>query len=279
VFNAKVPHRPRISYTGSVKSNILHLDAGTAHGITVGSKMLIWKDLESYYLLEDNPTAEVSLYNVNLYNSTARAPQILLHGSSVVAQHVLSGDRPELRIHVRDEASSRMVHDAVTREPVDNVIKPMNIVPSPIETASVVISTAREGIYFDFLDPEINRHGLKRLPHTTRANVIDLQRTIHAISHHLYHLRFPKIPVDEEAAFFASKVSIEVFKAKVYLDDPPSIVGDNLNVNGKGIDLEMDGSPQVIVIKNDSEFDIYPALFYFECIDLSISQSYSSRVS
>jgi hypothetical protein len=244
--------------------------------------MLIWKDLESYYLLEDNPIAEVSISNVNLrlYNSTARAPQLLLHGSSVVAQHVFPGDRPKLRIHVRDEATIWMVRDAVTRElAADNVMKPMNIVLSPIETASVVISTGREGIYFDFADPEINRHGLKRLPHITPANVIDLQRTIHAISHHLYHLRFPKIPVDDEAAFFASKVSIEVFKAKVYLDDPPSIIGDNLNVNGKGIDLEMDGSPQVIVIKNDSEFDIYPALFYFESIDLSISQSSSSRVS
>lgn len=277
MFNAKIPHCPRISYTGSVKSNILHLDAGIAHGITVGSKMLIWKDLESYYLRENKPIAEISISNVNLYNSTAISPQI--RGSSFVAQHVLSGDRPELRIYVRDEASEKMVHSAVTRElQADNVMKLMNIVPSPIQTAFVAISTGRGGICIDFADPEFNRHGLKRLPHTTPANAIDLQRVIHAISHHLYHFRFPKIPVGEEATYFAGKVSIEVFKAKVYLDDPPSIIGDNLNVNGKGIDLEMDGSPQVIVLKNDTEFDIYPALFYFESIDLSISQSYSSRM-
>ena len=274
MFNAKVPHRPRISYTGSVKPNILYLDAGTAHGITVGSKMWIWRDLESYYLHEDNPIAEVFIYDANLYNSTAKAPQILLHGSSFVARHVSSRDRPELRIHVHDEASGRMFRDAVTREPTDNVMKSMNIVLSPIKTeASVVISTGRQGIYFDFIDSEINRRGLKRLPHTAPANVIDLQRVIHAIAHHLYHLRFPKIPEDSAAAFFASRVSIEVFKAKVYLDDPPSIIGENLNMNGKGIDLEMDGSPQVIVIRNDTNCDIYPALFYFESIDLSISQS------
>jgi hypothetical protein len=166
-----------------------------------------------------------------------------------------------------------MVHDAVARKPTDNVMKPMNIVLSPIIEASVVILTGREGIYFDFIDSEINRRGLKRLPHTTPAKVIDLQRVIYAIAHYLYHLRFPKIPEHDAATLFASKVSIGVFKAKVYLDDPPSIIGENLNVNGKGIDIEMDGSPQVIVIRNDTDFDIYPALFYFESIDLSISQS------
>jgi len=257
-----------------VKSNVLHLRAGIVHGITVGSKILIWRDLESYYLREDKPIAEVSIFNVNSYNSTAIAPGNLFHGSSFVAQHVLSGRRPELRIHVRDEASGRMFHDAVTREPTDNVMKPMDIVLSPIKAeASVVISTKRQGIYFDFIDSEINRHGLKRLPYTAPAKVIDLQRVIHAIAHHLYHLRFPKIPEDNAAAFFSSKVSIGVFKAKVYLDNPPSIIGENLNMNGQGVDLEMDGSPQVIVIRNDTNCDIYPALFYFESIDLSISQS------
>ena len=237
--------------------------------------MLIWRDLESYYLREDKPIAEVWISNVNLYNSTARAPQGLLHGSPYVAQHLLPGKRPELRIHVRDEASREMVGDAVTREPTDNVMKPMNIVPSPIETASVVIATGREGVCFSFTDPKINRHGFKRLPHITPPNVIDLQRVIHAIAHHLYHLRFPEFSLGEVAALLASKVSIEVFKAnlKVDLDSPPEPIGDSLNVNGEGIDVEMDGSPQVIVIKNDTDFDIYPALFYFESIDLSISQS------
>ena len=238
-----------------MKSNILDLGAGSAHGITVGSKILIWRDLESYYLREDKPIAEVLISNVKLYNSTSTAPRNLLHGSSFVAQHVFSGNRPELRIHVRDEASGRMVHDAVTRELTHSVMKPMKIVLSSIRTeAYVVISTGREGIYFSFTDSEINRHGFKRPPHITAANVIDLQRVIHAISHLLYHLRFPKIPEDNAAALFSSKVSIGVFKAKVYLDDPPSIIGDNLNVNGKGIDIEVDGSPQVIVIKNDTKF-------------------------
>lgn len=75
LFNAKVPHCPRISYIGSVKSNIFYLSAGSAHGITVDSEMLIWRDLESYYLREDEgPIAKVKVLIVNLYNSTATAP-------------------------------------------------------------------------------------------------------------------------------------------------------------------------------------------------------------
>ncbi|KIM37921.1 hypothetical protein M413DRAFT_13109 [Hebeloma cylindrosporum] len=272
VFNAKVPHCPRISYTGSVNYEVLNLDAGSAHGITTGSKILVWKDLESYYLEE--ALAEVSINKVHLYNSEATAPPILPHGTSFVAQHVSLGDRPELKVHVRDEASKRMVHDAIrARELADNVMKPMNIALSPIEEgASVIISTAHDDrITFDFIDSEINRRGLKRLPHTAPQEAVGLQRIIHAISHHLYHLRFPKIPVDED---FSGKISLKVFKAKVYDDEPPTIIGDNLNIDGQGIDLEMDGSAQIIIIENDTEFDIYPALFYFESIDLSITPVY-----
>jgi len=240
--------------------------------------MSIWKDLESYYL-DEQPIADVSMRKVNLYNSEtinssnpeARAPKILPHGTSFVAQHRLPGDRPELRIHLRDKASQRMFH-AVTRELAENPMK--HVLSSTATEASVVISTGGGAIHFGFTDPEISREGLKYLPHSIPEEKIDLQRVIHAISHHLYHLRFPKISEDEEAAYFSSKVSIQVFKGAGYSEELP---GENLNVDGRGIDLVMDRCPHTIVIKNDTDHDIYPALFYFESIDLSISQSYSSR--
>ena len=242
--------------------------------------MSIWKDLVSYYL-DEQPIANVSIRKVDLYNSEtinsynpeAKAPKILPHGSSFVAQHRFPGARPELRIHLRDEASQQMFY-AVTQELTENPMKPMNIVSSTATEASVVISTGGGAIRFGFIDPEISREGLKYLPHAIPEEKFNLQRVIHAISHHLYHLRFPKIPEGEVAAYFTSKVSIQVFKGEEYSEE---LQGENLNVYGKGIDLVMDGSPQTIVIKNDTDYDIYPALFYFESIDLSISRSYSSR--
>jgi len=272
VFNAKVPYRPRITYTGLIQSDVLALKAGYAHGITPGSRLLIWKNLESY-LGEATPTAEVSISKViDSYNSEARAPLGFRNGSSIVAQRISSGDRPELRIHVLDTACTQLVRDAIIQME-DNPMKP---IISPITIATVVISTDQDRIYFEIIDPDINRHGLKRLPDTIPANVIDLRRTIHAISHYQYHLRFPIIQETDEATYFAKNVSIEVFKAKVCKSlDPneqPSTIGDNLNVDGKGIDLEIDGSPQVIILRNNTNHDIYPALFYFENIDLSISQ-------
>lgn len=265
-----MPFRQTITYKGSVKSSILALDAGYLAGITPGSKLLIWKSHESH-LREERPTAEVSVSKViGPYNSEARAPWGFLDGSSFVAQHISSGDRPKLRIHVRNEACTQLVRDAITQIR-DNPMKP---ILSSMEEATVIISRAKDSIFFEINDPDINRHGLKRLPHATPANVIDLRRTIHAISHYQYHLRFPRIQETDEAAFYAKNVSIEVFKAEVYkpLDEPPSIIGDNLNVPGQGIDIEIDGSPQVIIVRNRTRFNMYPALFYFENIDLSISQ-------
>ncbi|KAG9077192.1 hypothetical protein FRC06_009057 [Ceratobasidium sp. 370] len=121
-----------------------------------------------------------------------------------------------------------------------------------------------------------NKHGISRLPHTTPVDVKVLLSVLRSAAAWDWHIgrKNPKSP-------FNDRVRIEMFRLKEELaHDGCSIAlipdGENLNKNGVAEVVVNPSHYYGFGIINNTAFDLYPYLFYFDTSDLSIVPFYLS---
>jgi len=158
-------------------------------------------------------------------------------------------------------------------------VKRMNILLSKADSARVSILYEAGRFWIEFNNVEVNRHGLRRLPHSIPgdADAIDFHRILHGLVHYEYHLQrsntnliqLGKVPL-------RNTIFLEMFKVPKFerTDKPIPLEGENFNRGEAGIDITFDDSWYAIKIRNKTKLDLYPSLFYFDNCNLSITSLY-----
>lgn len=202
----------------------------------------------------------------------------------VSSRHLIAQIRknpiPELTIHIPENSKIRNI-EGLMSGPEDR--SPLNIVITKDKAfASIGLAylDERKEIGFELLNPAERR---QKICHTIPASATgDLHEALRRLCHYYYHLnRANKSPPSvgaEDRAPFSSKFAIELIRLKEdedgkYVERP----GGNVNVAAAGIELVIGPANEEdnygLRIVNNTDFPVFPYLFYFDSSTFSISTS------
>ena len=237
------------------------MEAGTAHGVTVGAEFVVYKDQDDLSQ-EASPLGILIAQEPHEFDTRMSVPV----GSQewpvqkAFALQTKAGAEEALGIHIaKDEkfTDDLFKHAAVVGGKIVRVEECM---------ADLSITLDGTNVFFDILDNQVTRHGLTRIPHSVNNNVSDVYAVIRSAAHYRWHLcRTNKEKV------LRHKVQIEFTKL---LETKWTRIpcGPNLIVNGV-VDLVVDEKTVYgVKIVNNFERPLYVALFYFSSSSFAISE-------
>ena len=242
-------------------------EAGEAAGITIGAEFEVYQDQSFDHLLGTVVVRELNDFSTTLY---AKESKITLEGDGVALKSRV-GTAEQLRIHVADMSLENLVRK----------IDPNQIIIQLVEQDKADFGMALEKgkVIFNIYDPDVRKFGLTRMPHILEPTFESVSRVIRAAAHFYYHRRRT---LNTGRDGLANKVEINVteltqeslsmdyadeLKPKVVYD--PAACGDWKN--GKEVSLRT-GTAYGWRIVNNCAIPLYPALFYFDNSDWSISE-------
>ncbi len=190
------------------------------------------------------------------------------HPAGVVPRHV-GTNIPDLLLHIDYERRTQNAisglaefHNAI---PVDGarVIQ----VSDPYSTPPRFTLVCNDALSrFEIQDTEFqNKCGMSVLPATLNRRTSSAQfcKVFHAMSTYAYYLRHSEAKLDPNMSISLHKV------------ERGAVHPDNLNVNGSiNITQDRTASNFVLQIYNKTSHNLYPAVFYFDDCDLSISKRF-----
>ena len=245
---------------------------GTARGISLGAEFEVYQDQDSGHLLGIVVASELSPFSTTLY---AKEPKFALEGDGVALQTSVGAEEHVLRIHVADEGLKALVKQ-IKRTDLNHRIIQL------VERDQAEFGMALEDgkVVFDIFDSLVTKYGLTRMPFSLEPTFEVIAPVLRAADHFYWHLRrTPRLENDTERGI-ANFVEIEMAELKhdgiTYDDDlepvlSPTIAGWN---QGKDFDLQIKDRGTIYGWKiiNKSNVALYPALFYFDNSDWSISE-------
>jgi hypothetical protein len=189
-----------------------------------------------------------------------------------------------LPIYVADEKLKAFVKQIERTDPLHSIIQ-------PVEKDQAEFGMAVKGgqVVFDILDPLVTKYGLTHMPYSLEISdgpdsdaimITRLTHVLRAADHFYWHLRrSPRVEGDTGKGL-ADFVEIEVAEMEhdgiSYDDDLEPILSPTKAgwTSGKDFDLRVEdrGTIHGWKIINNSNVDLYPALFYFDNSDWSISE-------
>ncbi|RXW12662.1 hypothetical protein EST38_g13192 [Candolleomyces aberdarensis] len=140
-------------------------------------------------------------------------------------------------------------------------------------------------IGFEMLNPK--EQGQK-IRHTINPTAEDLHMALEHLCHYYYHRdrvnpNPASIRIGEDQVPFSSKFTIDIFKLEEDCDKDGEEIyvpsGPNLNIQGTGVELTLEQyndeeDMYAFRITNDTGFDLFPYLFYFDNSNFSITPVY-----
>jgi hypothetical protein len=242
------------------------LEAGSAQGITIGSRFAVHKmDLLDSRFQPNPPLGYLVVTSVNVFSSILEPPP---HSPQF---------RPPRRFYCKavdgvPRSISIYAKEKVWLESLfhsDNQQTPLfNIVDDPAQ-CNLELTIQNDIIYFDRHNDAVIPHIGSRLRHTvSRSDPATLQKVVNAARHFYYHLM-------RTAPDSAQDVRMEVRALQAddfddYADLRP--VSENLIAQEPATIQLNDDSCFGINVFNDSDSVLYPYLFYFDPSDFTISE-------
>jgi hypothetical protein len=240
-------------------------DAGEAAGITVGSEFEVFEDQDSVHLLGTVVAHELSAFSTTLY---AKESRFALERDGVALKSN-AGKEERVRIHVADESLKELVMEIDPNQEITQLVE-------RDDGAEFGIALEDGNVVFNIYDSDVRRYGLTRMPHILEPTLKALSPVIRAAAHFYWHRR--RTP--NTGRGLAKKVEIEVTELQVesveYDDElsPVVLYGPTASSDRKGgkeFDLRTETAYGWKII-NNCELPLYPALFYFDSSDWSISE-------
>ena len=244
-------------------------DAGEAAGITVGTEFEVYQDQNSSHLLGTVVARKLSDFSTTLY---VKESKIALEGDGVALKS-RAGTEELLRIHVADSDES-----------LKNLVKkidPNQMIIQLVERDRADFGMALENgkVVFNIYDSDVTKYGLTRMPYTLEPNLDSISPVIRAAAH-FYHHRRRTLKTGRRG--LAKKVEIKVTELTQeslsvdYNDElKPVAVYDPASCGewkgGKEFNLRTGTAYGWRIVNNCAE-PLYPALFYFDNSDWSISE-------
>ena len=240
-------------------------DAGEAAGITVGAEFEVYQDQSSGRLLGTVVAWEVSAFSTMLY---AKESRIALEWDGVALKS-RTGTEEQVRIHVADPSLKNLV------EKVDPYRRIIQLVERDRAEFGMALENGK--VVFNIYDSDVTKYGLTRMPYTLEPTLAAISPVIRAAAHFYWHRRRT---LQTGVRGLAKKVGIKVTELKLerveYNDElkPVAVYGPTASGGWKGgeeFNLRT-GTTYGWRIVNNCEVPLYPALFYFDNSDWSISE-------
>ena len=277
IFHTKAARHCRLPFY-SVRfkpaERVYILDAGSVHGIAIGSQFTIYEDGDSF--LKSSPWGVLVVARVKSSASILSHPQGTsspdLFNPGIAVSCVGSADQTLCVLASYDAKDlSATFREAIQQSENQGIISLAN-------TNGVLKMRLENGhLLFDILDPCVNACGMDQVYHSVRPTdtTDDVARILSAGSHFFWHLkRGHNHPIIDQ-------LSVEFVELNMSEDDFDSTgypifcsSGENLLRDGI-IDLYVYPEPKPYGIKltNNSEWDLFPVAFYFDHSDWSIRES------
>ena len=248
-------------------------EVGTARGISLGAEFEVYQDQDSSHRLGIVVASELSPFSTTLY---AIDPRFDLEGDGVALQTSTGTEEHVLRIHVADEELKTLVKKIERTDPSHRIIQ-------LVEQDQAEFGMALEGgkVVFNIFDPLVTKYGLTRMPVPSFEPTLQtISLILRAADHFYLHLRrTPKVENDTEKGL-ANFVEVEVAEMEhdgiTYDDDLEPVLSATRAgwKRGKEFELQIIDSGTIYGWKiiNNCSVALYPALFYFDNSDWSISE-------
>ena len=245
-------------------------DAGEAAGITVGAEFEVYQDENSGHLLGIVVARELSAFSTTLYPKESR----FVLEQDGVALKSLAGPEEQVRIHVTDGRLKDLV------KKIDPNQKFIQLVKRGHEAEfGMVLENGK--VVFNIYDSNVTKYGLTQMPFALEPTPSAVSPVLRAAAHFYYHRR--RAP-HTGRGILAKKVEVEVTELQVedveYDDNlnPVGVYGPTGDwKSGKDFNLQT-GKDYGWRIINNCEQPLYPALFYFDNSDWSISEYHYQRL-
>ena len=272
IFNAKATNKSTVYYKirGKGEGYILP-HVGTAGGISLGAEFEVYQDHDSGHRLGIVVASELTPFTTTLY---AKGPRFALEGDGVALQTSTGTEEHVLRIHITDEELKTLVKKIERTDPSQRIIQ-------PVERDQAEFGMALEDgkVIFDIFDPLVTKYGLTRMPFSLEPTLEAISSVLRAADNFYWHLRrTPRVENDTEKGL-ANYVEIEVAEIErdgiTYDNDLEPVSPTRTGwKRGKDFDLQIIDSGTIYGWKiiNNSSVALYPALFYFDNSDWSISE-------
>ena len=237
----------------------------------MGAEFEVYQNPDSQ-LLGTVVASELKPFSTTLY---AKEPKFVLEGNGVARQTSAGTEEHVLRIYVADEGLKALVEKIEKTDLSHRIIQ-------PVERDQAEFGMALEDgkVVFDIFDPLVTKYGLTRMPFSLEFTLEAITPVLRAADHFYWHLRrTPKVENDTEKGL-ADFVEIEVAEMEhdgiSYDDDLDPVLSPTADgwKGGKDFHLQVGdcGTIHGWKIINHSSVAIYPALFYFDNSDWSISE-------
>jgi hypothetical protein len=245
------------------ENDIYIMEAGTAHGVTVGAEFSVYKDKDSSQ--EASPLGTLIAQEPGAFDTIMSVPEGSKEWSvqEAFALQTKAGAEEALRIHIAKDEKFTHLFDSLFKHAAG---KGEQIVHVEERMAELNIKLDRDRVFFEILDNQVTRHGLKRIPHSVKNDVDEVYAVIRAAAHYHWHLRRSN---KEKALRHNVQIEFTKLLQTKYSRSPD---GPNLIVNGV-VDLVVDKNTAYgVKIVNNFERPLYAALFYFSSSSFAISE-------
>ena len=237
------------------------IDAGEAAGITVGAEFKVYQDQHSGDLLGTVVAFELSAFSTTLY---AKESRFALEQDGVALKS-RAGTEERVRIHVADDSLKDLVKK----------ISPNQIrLVERFHGADFGMTLEGGKVVLNIYDSNVTKYGLTHMPHSLEPTLEALSPVIRAAARFYWHRR--RTP--QSGRGLAKNVEIEVNELEEDFDEEfnsfynPTTTGGNWELSvGKDLNLQTE-TPYGWTITNKWALPLYPALFYFDPSDWSISE-------
>ena len=273
IFNAKATSKSTGYYKIRGKGDgYVMPHAGSARGIRLGAEFEVYQDQDSSHLLGIVVASELKPFSTTLY---AKEPRFALEGDGVALQTSAGTEEYVLRIHVPDEVLKALVKEMERTDPSHGIIQ-------LVEQDQAEFGMALEDgkVVFNIFDPLVTKYGLTRMPFSLEPTLEAISPVLRAADHFYWHLRRTPRVENNTKIGLANYVEIEVAEIEhdgITYNDVLEPVFSPIEADwkrGKVFDLQIDDSGTIYGWKiiNKSKVNLYPALFYFDNSDWSISE-------
>ncbi|PPQ91585.1 hypothetical protein CVT25_012528 [Psilocybe cyanescens] len=238
----------------------LILDAGSAHGITIGAHFSIYSQKDASY---ENIGETAIVESLNAFSAVMQhAPGLRLLQPCVAVQ-IKPGQQEYLRLFIPRQDKFRGIFTEHS-----NKLQNVTLVDEEnMTSAHLEASMGNTGeVTFQLQDRRVTRHGFNR--RYPSFELTDIVRVLSGIA--CYYRELDHVNIDSN---IIKKIDVEFYK----LNDSNELdwrnfvpEGENLFHNGV-IDFEVEeGAPYGLKLVNKSGCDLYPYLFFFNNNNLSI---------
>jgi hypothetical protein len=247
-------------------------NVGTARssGISLEAEFEVYQDQDSGLSLGIVVVKELRPFSIRL---RAREHNFVLKGDGVARQTSAGTQVPVLRIHVADKLKALV-------EDIKRADKSHRIQLVERKQAEFGMALEDGKVVFDIFDSLVTNYGLTRMPYSLKPTVEAISPVLHAAYHFYLHLRRTPRVENDTGKGLADVVEIEMAEMEhdgvAYDDDFEPVLSPIRDSwkGGKEFELQINDKETIYgwKIMNKRKVDLYPALFYFDNSDWSISE-------